>query len=90
MKVRVSFLIGALLLWSLPVAAQVTTGRILGVIQDESQAVLPGGDRHAQRRVAAGRGADDGDGRVGVVSVHQPRAGRDLRSPGGVARVQYV
>ena len=69
MKVRVSFLIGALLLWSLPVAAQVTTGRILGVIQDESQAVLPGGDRHAQRRVAAGR---------------------DLRPPGGVARVQYV
>ena len=38
MKVRVSFLIGALLLWSLPVAAQVTTGRILGVIQDDSQA----------------------------------------------------
>ena len=42
MKVRVSLFIGALLLWSLPVAAQITTGRILGVIQDESQAVLPG------------------------------------------------
>ena len=42
MKLRTCALVGAVLLWSLPAVAQVSTGRVIGTIVDESGAVLPG------------------------------------------------
>ena len=42
MRLRTSLAVMALLLWSLPAVAQVSTGTVIGTIQDESNAVLPG------------------------------------------------
>ena len=51
----------AFLFSPMPSDAQIVTGTIIGTVTDESRAVLPGVDRHADVSRAAGRTGDDSD-----------------------------